>query len=103
MDTNVLDLLKRSAAIPSIPQVAMRFLELIQDPDFEYRELADVLATDPGTAGEILRLANSSLFGVSRQITSLSHAMAMLGVKRVRSLVLGRYIVDSIDKKGSSD
>ena len=100
MDSSVLDLLKRSAAIPSMPQVATRFLEIIQDPEFDFRELATVLSTDPGTASEVLRLANSSLFGVARQITSLSQAMALLGLKRVRSLVLGRYIVDSIDQKG---
>jgi len=99
MDSTVFDLLKRSAAIPSMPQVAARFLEIIQDPEFEYREVVDVLSTDPGMASEILRLANSPLFGVTRQITSLSQALTLLGLKRVRSLVLGRYIVDSIDQK----
>jgi len=44
-------------------------------------------------------LANSPLFGVTRTITSLAQALTLLGLKRVRSLVLGRYIVDSIDKK----
>jgi len=99
MDCSVFDLLKRSAAIPSMPQVAVRFLEIIQNPDFAYRDMIDVLSTDPGTASEILRLANSPLFGVTRQITSLSQALTLLGLKRVRSLVLGRYIVDNIDQK----
>jgi len=101
MDATVLDLLKRSAAIPSMPQVATRFLEIIQDPDFEYRQVAEVLSTDPGMASEILRLANSALFGVTRQVTSLSQALTLLGIKRIRSLVLGRYIVDSINQKAS--
>lgn len=99
MDTTVLDLLKRSAAIPSMPQVATRFLEIVQDPDFNYQEVVEVLSTDPGTASEILRLANSALFGVTRQVTVLSQAVTLLGIKRVRSLVLGRYIVDSINQK----
>ena len=99
MDNTVFDLLKRSAAIPSMPQVAARFLEIVQDPEFEYREVVDVLSIDPGMASEILRLANSPLFGVTRQITSLSQALPLLGLKRVRSLVLGRYIVESIDQK----
>ncbi len=102
MDTAVLDLLKRSAAIPSMPQVATRFLEIAQEPDFDYREVVEVLSTDAGTAGEILRLANSALFGVTRRVTALSQALALLGIKRVRSLVLGRYIVDSINQKGCS-
>ncbi|HOA74922.1 MAG TPA: HDOD domain-containing protein [Phycisphaerae bacterium] len=99
METAVIEMLKRSAAIPSMPQVAARFLELIQDPDFDYREVVEVLSSDAGTAGEILRLANSSLFGVTRHVSSLSQAMTLLGIRRVRSLVLGRYIVDSLDRK----
>jgi HD-like signal output (HDOD) protein len=83
-----------------MPQVAARFLELIQDPDFDYRDVVEVLSSDAGTAGEILRLANSSLFGVTRHVSSLSQAMTLLGIRRVRSLVLGRYIVDSLDRKG---
>ncbi|MBN1505197.1 MAG: HDOD domain-containing protein [Sedimentisphaerales bacterium] len=100
MDTTVLDLVKRSAAIPSMPQVAVRFLEIIQDPDFDYREVVEVLSSDPGTTSEILRLANSSLFGVTRKVTALPHAMTLLGIKRIRSLVLGRYIVESLSQKG---
>lgn len=103
MDNAILDQLRRSAAIPSMPQVAARFLEIIQDPDFEYRDVVEVLSTDPGMTGEILRLANSPLFGVTRTITSLAQALTLLGLKRVRSLVLGRYIVDSIDKKKPAD
>ncbi len=98
METAVIEMLKRSAAIPSMPQVAARFLELIQNPDFDYRDVVEVLSSDPGTASEILRLANSSLFGVTRHVSSLSHALTLLGMRRVRSLVLGRYIVDSLDR-----
>ncbi|MDM8008728.1 MAG: HDOD domain-containing protein [Phycisphaerae bacterium] len=100
MDTTVLELVKRSAAIPSMPQVALRFLEIIQDPDFDFREVVEVLSSDPGTTSEILRLANSSLFGVTRKVTALPHAMTLLGIKRIRSLVLGRYIVESLSTKG---
>lgn len=98
MQTAVIEMLKRSAVIPSIPQVAARFLEIIQDPEFDYADVVEVLSSDAGTAGEILRLANSSLFGVTRHVSSLSHALTLLGMRRVRSLVLGRYIVDSLDR-----
>ncbi len=96
MLNDTLELIKRSAAIPTLPQVAVRFLELTQSPDFTHDQLVEVLSTDPGMAGEILRLANSALFGMSRKVTSLRYALVLLGVKRVRSLVLGRYMIDKI-------
>ncbi|MGB0716970.1 MAG: HDOD domain-containing protein [Phycisphaerae bacterium] len=99
MNTSVLDAIKKSAAVPSMPQVVARFLEIMQDPNFEYADLVKVLSVDPGTVSEILRLANSALFGVRNKIISLRQALTLLGPKRVRSLVLGRYLVDSVSKQ----
>jgi len=99
MNANVLEAIKRSAAVPSVPQVVMRFLEVIQDPNFEYDDLVKALSADPGTVSEILRLTNSALFGVSQQVTSLRQALTLLGPKRTRSLVLGRYLVESLGEQ----
>jgi len=98
MNAQVLDAIKRSAAVPSVPQVVTRFLEVIQDPNFDYEDLANLLSADPGMAGDLLRLTNSALFGVSRKITSLRRALTLLGPKRTRSLVLGRYLVESVGR-----
>lgn len=96
MTSETLELVKRSAAVPSVPHVVTRFLEITQEPEFRYDDLAELLGTDPGIASEILRLANSALFGVTRQVTHLKQALTLLGLKRVRSLVLSRYMVQSV-------
>ncbi len=99
MNARVLETIKKSAAVPSMPQVVLRFLEIMQDPNFDYAELVKVMSTDPGTVSEILRLANSALFGVRNKVVSTKHALTLLGPKRTRSLLLGRYLVDSLSKK----
>ncbi len=99
MNAKVLDAIKKSAAVPSMPQVVARFLEIMQDPDFSYADLVKVLSVDAGTVSEVLRLANSALFGIRNKVVSLRQAMTLLGPKRIRSLVLGRYLVDTISQK----
>ncbi len=99
MNARVLETIKKSAAVPSMPQVVLRFLEIMQDPNFDYAELVKVLSTDPGTVSEILRLANSALFGIRNKVVSTKQALTLLGPKRTRSLLLGRYLVDSLSKK----
>jgi len=99
MNAELVDAIKNSAAVPSMPQVVLRFLEVIQDPNFEYDELVKGLSTDPGTVSEVLRLSNSALFGVRRKITSLRQGLTLLGPKRVRSMVLGRYLVGTMGSK----
>lgn len=99
MNARVLDAIKRSAAVPSVPQVVTRFLEIMQDPEFQYEDLVRVLSADAGTVSEILRLVNSALFGVRQKIVSLRQALTLLGPKRTRSLVLGRFLVDRMSQK----
>lgn len=99
MKASVLETIKKSAAVPSMPQVVLRFLEIMQDSGFEYRDLVKALSADAGTVSEILRLANSALFGVRNKVVSLQQALTLLGPKRTRSLLLGRYLVDAMSKK----
>ena len=99
MNARVLETIKTSAAVPSMPQVVLRFLEIMQDPEFDYADLVKVLSTDPGTVSEVLRLANSALFGVRHKVVSIRQGLTLLGPKRTRSLLLGRYLVDVMSNK----
>ena len=99
MNARVLEAIKQSAAVPSMPQVVSRFLEIMQDPHFDYADVVKVLSADAGTVGEILRLVNSALFGVRQKVASLRQALTLLGPKRTRSLLLGRYLVDAMGSK----
>jgi len=101
MNAKVAEAILKSAAVPSIPQVVTRFLEVIQDPNFDYEDVVKVLGVDAGTVSEVLRLANSALFGVARKVTSLKQALTLLGPRRTRSLVLGRYLAEAVSRTTS--
>lgn len=101
LQNETLTTIKRSASIPSIPMVATRCYELTQDPDCNAEDLVKLLGTDPGIAASVLRLANSALFGVTREVGSLQQAIALLGMRRIRELVLARYLVQSMEDGGS--
>lgn len=100
MHSETLETIRRSATLPSIPIIATRCYEMTQDPNCDYNKLVDLLTTDPGIAASVLRLANSPLFGVTRQVSSLKQAIALLGVKRIRELVLVRYLVQKTEDMG---
>ena len=101
-EQELLQRLKASATIPSMPQVILRFLDIVRDPVFSYDDLVDVLSTDPGLTGDVLKMANSAFFGVNRRVAGLHQALSLLGMRRVRSLVLGRHMVRSLCR-GESD
>lgn len=74
--------------LPPMPIVAVKVLELLQDPETSVQTLAETIALDPAVSARMLKIANSSAYGLSRQITTLHNALVLLGDRTVRSLVL---------------
>ncbi|MCR4413792.1 MAG: HDOD domain-containing protein [Thermoguttaceae bacterium] len=88
--TDALDrLLARSQQLYSLPVVAMRVLELTDNPHVDTRALKECIENDPALTAKILRVVNSSLFGLSREVSDLNQALALLGTKPLKLLVLG--------------
>ncbi len=79
----------RSGQLYSLPGVAMQVLQLTRDPHVDTRALKECIENDPAIAARILRVVNSSLFGLSREVSDLGQALAMLGSKPLKLLVLG--------------
>ncbi len=78
----------RMNALPPMPQAAGRVLRLLEQQDTTADDLRRVIETDPALTGTVLRLVNSALFGMPRQISTLSHAIMLIGFLRLRSLTL---------------
>lgn len=74
--------------LPPFPAVARQLLALQDSPDLDPRRVTALVGADPALAAEVLFLANSSLFGFPSRIQVLHHAVALLGVDRVRALAM---------------
>ncbi len=86
----VLDqLVQRARGMYSLPAVAMQVMELTNHPTVDAEALKDCIQNDPALTAKILRVANSSLFGLSRKVSDLNQALALLGTKPLKMLVLG--------------
>ncbi|MBL4699070.1 MAG: HDOD domain-containing protein [Phycisphaerales bacterium] len=96
MDTKLLDDILNCPSLPSLPAVAIRVLELTSDPDVKMDELAKEIQFDQGIAAKILRTVNSSFYGLRKRCSSIEHALVMLGLNPVKSLVLGFSLVSTV-------
>lgn len=72
--------------LPANPTVAMRVLQLLDDPRTDATKLGRLVETDPSLVAHTLRLANAPINGMTRRITSARHAVMVLGFELVRSL-----------------
>ncbi|QDT67243.1 HDOD domain protein [Planctomycetes bacterium MalM25] len=80
----------------TLPAVALEVLRLTEQPGIDARALCRCLESDPALAAKLLRVVNSSLYGLPCQIASLSQAIALLGVQPLRLLVLGFSLPDKL-------
>jgi HD-like signal output (HDOD) protein len=75
-------------SLPPLNSIATRVISLSDDPDADLRRMASVIDGDPAFAAEVLFLANSPLFGFPSKLQVLHHAMAVLGLERIKSLAM---------------
>jgi len=74
--------------LPPMPVVAVKVLELLQDPKTTVDDLAKAIASDQAVSARVLKIANSSFYSLRRQVTTLEHAIVIMGEKTLKSLVL---------------
>jgi HD-like signal output (HDOD) protein len=74
--------------LPPMPVVAVKVIQLLQDPKTSSVELAEAISRDQAVSARVLKIANSSFYSLKRQVKTLEHAIAILGEKTLKSLVL---------------
>ncbi len=83
---------RRVKDVPALPQVVYHVLSLFGQTETSTAQIAKIISLDPGLTARVLRMVNSSAYGFQRQITSIQHAIALLGFDAVRGLVLSASI-----------
>lgn len=71
-----------------LPHVVSTVTQLINNPESTMREFEDVIQTDPVLVSRLLRLVNSSFYGLNQKVDSIGRAVAFLGMKNLHNLVV---------------
>lgn len=74
--------------LPALPAVITELIRSLVDPDVNVDHLARQIAQDQAITAKTLRLANSSFFGLPRQVQSVADATAVLGLRSVRNIAM---------------
>lgn len=74
--------------IPAMPNVVMQAINLIKDPNASVKELANIISYDQSLSAKVLTLVNSSYYGFSQQVTSISRALALIGMVKAKNLII---------------
>ncbi len=90
------ELVARARSLYTLPAVAAEVIQLTSNPKVDARALKECIQTDPALTAKLLRVVNSSLFGLSREVCDLNQALALLGTKPLKLLVLGFSLPENL-------
>ena len=74
--------------LPSVPVVANKLLEIVQDPEVSMQNLCRVLADDPMLAARVLAVSRSPRYALRNLPTTLLGAVQVLGFRTLTSVVI---------------
>ena len=92
------EIMTQVSAFPSMPRAGIKLRELLNKKDVPLNEIEEILRHDPGLAANVLRLANSAYFGLSKKVGSLKQAVMLLGVKRFAQIAVSASMNKTMDK-----
>jgi HD-like signal output (HDOD) protein len=89
------EILKRIKQLPPLPETAMQIEQVYQDPNSNFQDMVKIIEKDPLLTADILKAANSPLYGFSREINSISQAVGLFGMGTVRGFALASIVKKS--------
>lgn len=85
--------------LPTLPAIALKLLKAVQKKEPNIIEIGKILSNDPALSAKILKLVNSSFYSLSSKITTVDHAIKLLGLNTVKNLALSFSLITGLPKK----
>ncbi|MBI5865208.1 MAG: GGDEF domain-containing protein [Planctomycetes bacterium] len=96
MNSQIVDRLLETENLPSLPTVAAEILRLTRSDDVTVDALVKVVQQDPALTAKLLKVVNSALFSLPREVGSLKQAMVILGLRSVKVMALSFSLVEAL-------
>ncbi|MBN2435188.1 MAG: HDOD domain-containing protein [Spirochaetes bacterium] len=85
-------------ALPSMPEVVTRIINMVNDPNVDFKLVAEEISRDQAITTNILKIANSAYFSKGKEIASVEKALVTLGMKEVKDIVVVAATKQVLDK-----
>lgn len=98
MNDDIAKRLRFCTTLPSLPAVAVKIIDLANDPDADINTACQYISLDPALAAKILKTANSPLYKSRRAATNVRQAVSVLGTHSVIVIALSFSLANSLMK-----
>jgi len=82
--------------LPAMPEIVNEVMDVTNDENVAVSDVSSLIERDPALTAKLLKVSNSSYYGMRQVVGTLKLALVILGVKEVRNIVLGISVLDSL-------
>jgi len=94
---DVESLVENSVQLGSLPTIFYQINAAVEDPECSFSEIGAIISKDSALCARLLRIVNSSFFGFSSKVETITHAVTIVGMVQLRDLALATAIVNKFD------
>ncbi len=84
--------------LPTLPHVLDELTKLVEDPDASSESIAKVISTDQVLSAKVLKMVNSPIYGFPGRISSIQHALVLLGFNVIRGIIISTSVFDMMEQ-----
>ena len=89
-------ILRQIKSLPPLPKSVLEVQKITSDPNSSIRDLVKVIKDDPLLTANLLKAANSPLYGFTKQIKTIDQAVALFGMSTVKGFVISFAIRNTL-------
>lgn len=98
LSTNYKGRILEAKNLPALPAAVTEINRLMKDPNSSTEQIAKVMERDQALAAKVLKMVNSPIYGFPGRISSIKHALVLLGVNVIRGIIISSAVFDSMNK-----
>src|SRR3989440_6604751 len=84
----IAEAIKKVTTIATLPEVTAKIISTVEDPKSTASQLHKIVSHDPALVTRILKVVNSSFYGLPGQIGSIERAIVLLGLNAVKNIAV---------------
>lgn len=92
-------IISKLETLPALPKTYSQLATALQDENTTLKTVGDIVGKDVAISASILRLVNSAFFGLPTRVSSIHHAVNLLGAQTLRVLVLSTHLFSCLENK----
>lgn len=98
----IIDLVSKIVSLPTLPHVVTKLEKMLENPNVSAEEVNRIISSDQVLTAKILKLVNSAFYGFPGQISTVTHAVVILGFSTVQTIALSTSVFDLFEMESKT-